>query len=90
MPRVELTSHLSRHVPGAEPAEVDGATVREVLDAYFVKYAGVRDYVLDDQGALRKHVVIFVHDTQANDRTGLRDPVAPGQTVYILQALSGG
>ena len=90
MPRVELTSHLSRHVPGAEPADVAGATVREVLDAYFAKYAGVREYVLDDQGALRKHVVIFVHDTQARDRQGLTDPVAPDQTVYILQALSGG
>jgi sulfur-carrier protein len=90
MPRVELTSHLSRHVPGAEPADVPGTTVREVLDAYFAKYAGVREYVLDEQGTLRKHVVVFVHDTQARDRTGLTDPVAPDQTVYVLQALSGG
>lgn len=90
MPRVELTSHLSRHVPGAEPADVAGTTVREVLDAYFVKFPGVREYVLDDQGTLRKHVVIFVHDTQARDRTGLGDPVGADQTVYVLQALSGG
>lgn len=90
MPRVELTSHLSRHVPGAEPADVTGTTVREVLDAYFARFPGVRDYVLDDQGALRRHVVIFVQDTQARDRIGLGDPVAPAQTVYVLQALSGG
>ena len=90
MPRVELTSHLARHVSNAEPAEVSGGTVREVLDAYFAKVPGLREYVLDDQGTLRKHVVIFVHDTQARDRKGLTDPVAPDQTVYVLQALSGG
>lgn len=90
MPRVELTSHLSRHVPGAEPADVAGTTVREVLDAYFARFPSVREYVLDDQGALRKHVVIFVHDTQARDRRDLRDPVLPDQIVYVLQALSGG
>lgn len=90
MPRVELTSHLARHVADAKPADVEGSCVREVLDAYFAKYPGVREYVLDDQGALRKHVVIFVHDTQARDRKGLSDAVAPDQTVYVLQALSGG
>lgn len=89
MPRLELTSHLQRHVDC--PADtVEGKTVREVLDAYFSKHEGVRAYVLDEQGALRRHVVIFVHDVQARDRTTLSDPVLPDQTVYVMQALSGG
>ena len=89
MARIELTSHLMRHVE-CPPEEVAGTTVREVLEAYFVKHPAVRSYVLDEQGALRRHVVVFVGDTQARDRKTLSDPVLAEQTVYIMQALSGG
>jgi hypothetical protein len=89
VPRVAFTSHLERHV--ACPAEaVDGATVREVLEAYFTRHPGVRAYVLDEQGALRRHVVVFVGGAQAVDRQALSDAVAFGADVYVMQALSGG
>jgi hypothetical protein len=89
VPRVAFTSHLERHV--ACPAEsVDGATVREVLDAYFARHPRVKQYVLDEQGALRHHVVVFVGGVQASDRESLSDAVAHGAEVYVMQALSGG
>ncbi|HZU84663.1 MAG TPA: MoaD/ThiS family protein [Polyangiaceae bacterium] len=89
MARIEFTSHLARHVP-CPPERVGGATLRDALDAYFAAHPRVRPYVLDDQGRLRAHVVVFVGDTQARDRDGLTDPVAADQAVYVLQALSGG
>jgi hypothetical protein len=89
VPRLELTSHLARHVD-CPPEAVAGATVREVLEAYFAIHPGVRTYVLDEQSALRRHVVIFVGETQARDRKTLSDPVLPDQLVYVMQALSGG
>ncbi len=64
--------------------------MREVLESYFSKHAKVKSYVLDDQGALRKHVVVFVGEAQASDPRNLTDPVAPDQEVYVMQALSGG
>jgi molybdopterin synthase sulfur carrier subunit len=89
VPRIELTSHLARHVDC--PAEdVAGDTLRDALDAYFARHPKVRSYVFDEQGALRRHVVLFVGDTQAVDRHGLSDLVAPDQTIYVMQALSGG
>jgi hypothetical protein len=89
VPRIELTSHLARHVDC--PAEdVTGTTLREVLEAYFARHPKVRSYVFDEQGALRRHVVLFVGDAQAHDRQGLSDAVAPEQTIYVMQALSGG
>lgn len=89
MPRLELTSHLTRHVD-CPPEDVEGTTVREALEAYFAKHPGVRTYVLDEQGTLRRHVVIFVGETQARDRKTLGDPVLPDQPIYVMQALSGG
>lgn len=89
MPSVVFTTAMQRHV--ACPADrVEGTTVRAVLDGYFARHAGVRTYVLDEQGALRQHVVVFVDGVQVRSREGLDDAVSPGAEVYVMQALSGG
>jgi len=89
MPQVVFTSALARHVD-CPTEEVPGATVREVLDAYFARHARARTYVLDEQGVLRQHVVVFVDGVQVKDRTRLEENVAPRAEVYVMQALSGG
>jgi hypothetical protein len=89
VPRVAFTSHLSRHVE-CPAEEADGTTVREVLDAYFSRHPKVRGYVVDEQGVLRAHVVIFVGEEQARDRKTLSDAVPARAEVYVMQALSGG
>ena len=89
MARVVFTQNLQRHVE-CPPAAADGTTVREVLDAVFAENPRARGYVLDDQGDLRVHMVIFVDGQQVRDRRGLSDPVRPDGEVYVMQALSGG
>ncbi|HKI36495.1 MAG TPA: MoaD/ThiS family protein [Gemmataceae bacterium] len=89
MPRVVFTNNLQRHV-ACPPAEVTGRTVREVLDAAFAGNDPARGYVLDEQGSLRKHMLVFVNGRQVADRDTLSDPVPPGAEVYVMQALSGG
>jgi molybdopterin converting factor small subunit len=89
MPEVAFTSAMQRHVEC--PAErVQGATVRDALDAYFARHRAVRTYVLDEQGLLRHHVVVFVDGVQVRDRAALAEPVADGAEIYVMQALSGG
>jgi molybdopterin converting factor small subunit len=91
MPRVELTPHLRRYFPAlGETTEVEGATVAEVVAALEERHPGLAGYLLDDRGALRKHVNIFVGDRRVRDRERLRDEVAADARVFILQALSGG
>ncbi len=89
MPRVVFTSNLQIYVE-LPPSEVDGATVREALDAVFAGNARARLYVLDEHGAVRRHMVIFVNGEQINDRDTLSDPVPPDGEIYVAQALSGG
>jgi len=64
--------------------------VRDALDAYFARHGAARAYVLDEQGTLRHHVVVFVDGVQVRDRAALGEPVAPGAEIYVMQALSGG
>ena len=89
MARLCFTQNLRRHV-GCPEEDVEGTTVREVLDGYFARHPLVRSYVLDEHGALRHHVVIFVGEARVTDRGGLCEAVAPGAELWVMQALSGG
>jgi molybdopterin converting factor small subunit len=89
MARVVFTANLQRHVP-CPPGEAAGDTVRAVLEVVFAANPAARGYVLDEQGALRKHMCVFVNGEQIRDRATLSDPVGAGDQVYVMQALSGG
>lgn len=89
MVKVAFTPNIQRHVACPE-TDAPGATVREVLDHVFADNPAARGYVLDDQGALRKHMIIFVNGEVIRDRVFLSDPVGEHGAVYVFQALSGG
>ena len=89
MTTVIFTPNLFRHVESPR-ARIEGATVREVMEIYFRTNPGVRGYVLDDQGSVRKHVLIFLNQEPIQDRTELSDPVAEEDEILVMQALSGG
>ena len=89
MATVSFTPNLIRHVD-IPAARVGGATVRQALEAYFQDHRQVRGYVLDDQGALRKHVAIFLNKEMISDRVELSDPVRDHDDIFVVQALSGG
>ncbi len=89
MVKVRFTPNIQRHV-ACPDTEAAGSTVREVLDAVFAGNARARGYVLDDQGALRRHMTIFVDGLQIVDRETLSDAVGANGSIYVFQALSGG
>ncbi len=89
MARVSFTTNIQRHV-ACPDADVAGATVAKVLDGYFSANPRARGYVLDEQGAVRKHIVIFVDGRPIRDRAQLADATPPASEVYVMQALSGG
>jgi hypothetical protein len=89
MPRVVFTENLQRHVD-CPPRDVEGRTVREVLDNAFATNDRARGYVLDEHGSVRKHMIVFVNGEMVRDRATLSDPVLADAEVYVMQALSGG
>jgi molybdopterin converting factor small subunit len=89
MPRVVFTSNLQRHVACPE-RDVQGATVAQALAAVFADAPQIRDYVLDEQGHVRRHVHIYVDGQRIMDRERLTDAVHASSEICVLQALSGG
>ncbi len=89
MALVTFTENIQRHV-ASPPCQVGGRNVREVLDAIFASNERARGYLLDDQGGLRKHLVVFVNGQAIKDRETLTDSVPADGEVFVMQALSGG
>jgi len=89
MPTVHFTANLASQT-AAPVSQVDGGTVREALNAVFTRHPTLRSYVLDDQGAVRQHVVVFVDGTAITDRQKQNDGVKPDSEIFVMQALSGG
>lgn len=89
MARVVFTANIQRHVSCPE-TEVEGRTVREVLDGLFAINPQARGYVLDDQAALRKHMIVFVDGQPVRDRERLSDRVGGASVIHVFQALSEG
>lgn len=89
MPRLTLTKHLDRYLAWT-PHDVSGATVAAVLEAAFQELPPLRSYLVDDQGRLRTHVMVFIDGEPIGDRAALSDAVGADQEIFVMQALSGG
>lgn len=84
-----FTQQLTRFTEAPE-VDTSATSLRAGLNAAFELNPRLRGYVLDEQGHLRKHVVIFVDGVRVRDRITLDVPLLSDSTVHILQALSGG
>jgi len=89
MATIRFTRNIQRHVE-CPAREVSGSTLRAVLDHYFRENERARGYVLDEQGRVRQHMVVFIDGELVRDRDGLSDAVGPHSMIDVIQALSGG
>lgn len=84
---VMLPAALVALFPEASPrVEVAASTVGGVIDALNDRWPGMRDRLRDSTPAIRRHINVFVE----GERADLETPLAPGATVFILTAMSGG
>jgi sulfur carrier protein ThiS len=89
MPTVEFAPALTRHV-ACPRQEVAPGTLASALDAALAAAPGLRGYVLDEQGAVRKHVAVFVNGQMLRSRSELALALNPQDRVLVIQALTGG
>ena len=87
---VKIPTQLRAAAGGEAEAEVDGATVQEVLDGLFQRHDELRTRLYDDQGGLRRFVNVYVAGEAIRFLDGLATPVSDGAEVTILPAVAGG
>jgi molybdopterin converting factor small subunit len=65
-------------------------SVAAALALLWAECPAVRDRVIDELGALRPHINIFVDGEDIRYAGGLDAPVRDGAEVFLLPAISGG
>ena len=83
---VILRGPLKQLAGGCGDHVVEGATVAESLRALERAQPAVCGWILDERGAIRRHINVFVNGEYGTAQT----PVGEGDRVDVLPAISGG
>ncbi len=86
---VKIPTQLRAATDGESTAQVEGATVGEVLDSLYSRYGELRNRIAED-GGLRRFVNVYVGGEDIRFLDGLETPVRDGDEVTILPAVAGG
>ncbi len=87
---VRLPAQLRALVGGAGEVEVEARTVREAILTVDAAHPGLAERVLDDGGALRRFVNVFVADEDVRFLDGLDTVLSDGETISLVPAVAGG
>jgi molybdopterin converting factor small subunit len=85
--KITLPTPLAEYTAQRREVEAEGATLEALMADLDRRYPGIRFRIVDERGAIRPHIRIFVNREQA---PGLDRPLAPGDRVLVVAALSGG
>ena len=86
MATVCLRQPLKRLAGDRADHDLAGATVGELLAALERAHPAIDGWILDERGAMRRHINVFVNGERAAQETA----VGAGDRVDVLPAISGG
>ena len=87
---VRIPTILRTYTEGASEVTADGTTLAEVLDDLDSNYAGIKGRILDDQGALRRFVNVYVGNEDVRFLDNLETPTPDGVQISVIPAVAGG
>jgi molybdopterin converting factor small subunit len=87
---VRIPTILRPYTGGASEVAADGGTLAEVIDALELAHPGLKARVLDDDGAIRRFVNVYVNDDDVRFAEGLATATPDGTSISIIPAVAGG
>jgi molybdopterin synthase sulfur carrier subunit len=88
--RVAVPGMLRACVDDAAEVTLEAASVQGALEVLEARHPALYRSVCDETGRVRRHVNLFVNESNVRDREGVATPLAPGDVLSILPAVSGG
>jgi molybdopterin synthase sulfur carrier subunit len=86
MSLVRLRGPLKQLAGDCAEHDVDGDCVTELLAELERRHPALRGWIVDERGAVRRHINVFVNGERGGERTA----VAAGDRIEVLPAISGG
>ena len=87
---IHVPAVLRQYCDGDLEFALSATSLRDALGQIERRYPALYRCVCDETGAVRRHVNLFVNEDEMRTLQGLDTPLAPGDAVMILQAVSGG
>jgi len=87
---VRLPGALRDTTGGQTKLEARAGTLADVISDIDRRHPGFRSRVLDDSGAIRTYVNVYIGDDDARTRGGLGATVPDGSEVMVIPAMAGG
>jgi sulfur-carrier protein len=87
---VRIPTILRTYTNGESEVSADGGTLSEVLESLETSYPGIRARILDDQGAIRRFVNVYVGNDDVRFLEALDTSTPDGAQVSVIPAVAGG
>ena len=91
MPSLVIPAALRRLMQSpVSELDVEGQTVREVLEALVDRHPGLRDTFFDADGGIRRFVRIYIGENDIETLQGAETPVSESDEIVFLPPIAGG
>lgn len=87
---VRIPTILRTYTDGASEVTAEGDTLSAVLGALETDHPGIKARILDDDGALRRFVNVYVGNDDVRFAEGLDTKTLDGTQISIVPAVAGG
>ena len=88
--KVYLPTALRVYCEGASELSLSAANVRAALEQIEGSHPSLYQSICDETGTVRRHVNLFVNESDQRTLDGLDTALEPGDVVMVLPAVSGG
>ena len=87
---VRIPTILRTYTGGESEVSATGGTLTEVLDDLDASYSGIRGRIVDEAGALRRFVNVYVGNDDVRFLENLDTPTPDGTQISVIPAVAGG
>ena len=87
---VRIPTILRTYTGGESEVSAQGSTLAEVLDDLETNYTGIKARILDEQGAIRRLVNVYVGNDDVRFLDELETPTPDGARISVIPAVAGG
>lgn len=88
--KVRIPTPLRKLTNNEEVVEVDGGTIGAIITELQSRYPGIKERLLDDNGAVRRFVNVYVNEEDIRFLQNQQTPVKSGDEISIIPAIAGG
>lgn len=87
---VRIPTPLRKLTGDQEVVTAEGTTIGEILTSLDTSFPGLNERLCDENGEVRRFVLIYVNEDDIRHLEGKATPIKEGDEISIVPAIAGG